>query len=192
MQSTGNITHLLGRWEDGSLDALNCVVEQAHEKLAQLARAMMRNERKNHTLQTRALVNEAYLRLLEIHKIDLKDRHHFYAVAASIMRRILVDHARNKQCQKRGSNMVHVTFDEFQSKAIDPTGQGIVDVLALNNALTRLEQRDSIQAQVVVLRYFGGLTNTEVAETLNISAATVKRKWTLAQVWLYRELSETQ
>lgn len=192
MQSTGNITQLLEKWEGGSKDALNNVVEQVHEKLARQARAMMRNERSNHTLQTRALVNETYIRLLEIRNIDLKDRHHFHAVAASIMRRVLVDHARTKQSQKRGNNVIHVSFDEQNANPTYPGTQGMVDVLALNNAMTRLAQRDATQAQVVELRYFGGLTNAEIAEQLSLSAATVKRKWTLAQVWLYRELNEAQ
>lgn len=187
MQSSGSITQLLEQWKDGSHNALNSVVEQAYEKLSQQARAMMRRERSGHTLQTRALVNETYIRLLEIRKLEWKDRKHFHAVAASIMRRVLVDHARSKQSQKRGSNVVHLTLDQVQSNATN-----IVDVLALNNAMTCLEQRDTTQAQIVELRYFGGLTIAQVAEYLNLSPATIKRKWVLAQAWLYRELAEAQ
>jgi len=192
MQSTGSITQLLEKWEGGSQDALNSVVEQAHEKLSRQARAIMRNERSNHTLQTRALVNETYIRLLEIRKIEFKDRQHFHAIAASIMRRVLVDHARTKQSQKRGSNLIPVSFDERDLNVSCPGAQNMVDVLALSSAMTSLAQRDSIQEKVVELRYFGGLTIAEVAEHLKLSPATVKRKWTLAQVWLYRELNETQ
>jgi RNA polymerase sigma factor (TIGR02999 family) len=192
MQSTGSITQFLERWEAGSPHALNHVVEQAYEKLAQQARGMMRGERRGHTLQTRALVHETYIRLLEIRNIDWQNRGHFYAVAASIMRRVLVDHARAKQSQKRGSDSIHVSLEKCEPVATDSSVPAMLDVVALNDAMISLEKQDPTQAQVVELRYFGGLTIAETADALNLSPATVKRKWAVAQTWLYRELSVNQ
>lgn len=187
MPTPGSITQLLNQWESDSHNALNGVVNEAYEKLWQQAQVLMRNERNNHTLETSALVNETYIRLLDISKLDWKDRNHFYAVAASIMRRILVDHARSKQSQKRGGNVIHLTVDQCRSNE-----SNMVDILALSNAMTGLERRDTIQAQIVELRYFGGFTITQLAEYLKLSPATIKRKWVFAQAWLYRELSEAQ
>jgi len=186
-QATNSITHLLNDWKGDRPRALQELIEHAYEELSRQAHGMMRGERCSHTLQTRALVHETYLRLVELREIDWKGRRHFFAVASSIMRRILVDHARSYRALKRGGDAVRVTLDEFAENAPD-----MVDVLALDNALTCLAKHDATQARIVELRYFGGLTIAQAAENLQLSPATVKRKWGLAQAWLYREMHEVE
>lgn len=160
-------------------------VAGVYDELRRIAHRQMRGERCNHTLQTTALVNEAYLRLNELRQIDWCDRQHFFAVAAGTMRRILVDQARASKSCKRGGDAVRVTLDD-QIAGVDNS----LDLLELDQALERLAARDEIQARIVELRYFTGLSVAETAELLACSPATVKRKWTLAQAWLYRALSK--
>ena len=155
----------------------------AYQELRQIAHRRMQGERSGHTLQTTALVNEAYLRLRELRHIDWQDRPRFLAVAAGTMRRILVDQARAFRADKRGGDVLRVTLDEQI-----PGDDSAVDLLALDAALTRLCAFDVDIARVVELRYFGGLGVAETGEALGLSPATVKRKWALAQAWLYREL----
>lgn len=157
----------------------------AQQELRRIAHRRMREEREGHTLQTTALVNEAYLRLRELKQIDWQDRGRFLVVAAGTMRRILVDRARAFRADKRGGDVLRVTLDERIPGADDG-----VDLLALDAALTRLGVFDEDIARVVELRYFGGLGVAETGEALGLSPATVKRKWALAQAWLYRELHE--
>jgi len=165
----------------GSMDALVPIV---YEELRRLAHHYMRGERVGHMLQTTALVNEAYMRLVEVKRIEWRSRGHFFAMAATTMRRVLVDHARERARDKRGGGLVFTTL----------SGHGVasspaIDVLALDEALDRLADMDPQQARIVELRYFTGLTIEETAEALSISPATVKRDWTWARAWLYQRLS---
>lgn len=164
-----------------SADALLSIL---YDELHRLAHHYMRTERAGHTLQTTALINEAYLRLVEIDRIQWRDRTHFVAMAATVMRRVLVDHARAHARDKRGGG-VAITSLDVDVAATQPG----VDVLALNEALDRLATLDPVQGRIVELRYFSGLTIDEVAATLGVSAGTVKREWSIAKAWLYRELA---
>lgn len=144
----------------------------------------MKSERAGHSLQATALVNEAYLRLVDARDVAWRDRAHFLAVAAQVMRRILVDHARARHYQKRGGAAAHVTLDEALVVAAEPTQ----DFVALDDALTALAAIDARKSQVVEMRFFGGLTGDEIAEALKVSPDTVKRDWRIAKLWLLREL----
>jgi RNA polymerase sigma factor (TIGR02999 family) len=155
-----------------------------YDELHRLAHHYMRGEHAGHTLQTTALVNEAYLRLVEIDRIQWRDRTHFVAMAATVMRRVLVDHARAQARDKRGGGVAITSLD------VDVAAPGpSVDVLALHEALDRLGTLDAVQGRIVELRYFAGLTIDEVAAALDVSAGTVKRDWAIAKAWLYRELA---
>jgi RNA polymerase sigma factor (TIGR02999 family) len=167
----------------GSTDVLIPIV---YDELRRLAHHYMRGERGGHTLQTTALVNEAYLRLVDVKRIEWRNHGHFFAMAATVMRRVLVDHARERARDKRGGGLVLTTLAE---QAI--TSSPAIDVLALDEALDRLADMDAQQARIVELRYFTGLTIEETAEALGISPATVKRDWTWAKAWLYQRLSLT-
>ena len=182
--NAGSLTRLLHNWRQGQPHALNELIENAYTQLHRIGQQQMRNERSAHTLQATALVNEAFLRLVKLHQIDWHDRNHFFAAVAGIMRRILVENARQGLAQKRGGDAVRVTLD-----AELPASDNSVDLVALDHLLNRLAQRDQVQAQIVELRYFGGLTIEETSAALDIATATVKRKWALAQAWLYRELN---
>jgi len=186
-----NVTHLLHQWHDGNAQAFDDLVNLVYNELSTRAHRLMRRESDGHPLQTDALVNEAYLRLVELDNIKWENRKHFFAVAASVMRRLLVDHARARQSRKRGGDVIHVTFDyECQDKSRIQENQ--IDVLALDEALNRLAIVDSTQASIVELRYFTGLSNEEIADQLGVSVSTVKRKWQFARAWLYRELHSDQ
>jgi RNA polymerase sigma factor (TIGR02999 family) len=181
------ITRLLQEWRVGRSDALERLVPLVYRELHGLAARHLVRERAAHTLQPTALVHEAYLRLSKTALPDWQDRAHFFAVAAKVMRRILVDHARQRGRIKRGSAAPVVPLDDVDpagGAAIDP-----VDALALDGALSRLEDQDAQQAQVVELRFFGGLTVEETAEVMGVSSGTVKRDWVVARAWLYRELA---
>jgi RNA polymerase sigma factor (TIGR02999 family) len=154
-----------------------------YDELHRLAHHYMRTERHGHTLQTTALVNEAYLRLVDVPRMAWRDRAHFFAMAATMMRRILVDHARAHARDKRGGGVILTSLDEN----VAAPGQDL-DVIALDEALERLARIDERQARLVELRYFAGLTIDESAEALGISTGTVKREWAIAKAWLYREL----
>lgn len=178
------VTDLLARWRSGDRKALDALMPLVYEELRQLARHYLRLERPDHTLQSTALVHEAFVRLVGQNPPEWKDRTHFYGVAARLMRQILVDHARAHGAAKRGGTSVKLTLDEglVQSKALD------LDILALDEALNKLTKVDSQQCQIVELRFFSGLSIEDTAELLGISPATVKRSWTTARAWLFREM----
>jgi len=183
--SSERVTGLLLAWSDGDQAALERLIPLVYAELHRLARRYMRRENAGHTLQTSALVNEAYLHLIEAHRVHWQNRNHFFAVSAQIMRRILVDFARARKNLKRGGGTCRVSFDE--GLLISP--ERGTDLLALHEALERLGALSSRQSQVVELRYFGGLNEEEVAEVLKVSPRTVRHDWSLARAWLYRELS---
>jgi RNA polymerase sigma factor (TIGR02999 family) len=181
---SGSGAALVVAWRGGDGSALNRLVDLLYTELHALARRHLRSEASGHTLQTTALINECYLRLVG-GDVDWKDRVHFLAVAATTMRRVLVDHARARRSAKRGGDVTPVTFDD----AIAATGDRTADVLELDEALERLFALDQRKARVIELVYFGGLTYHETAMALDLSEATVHRELRLAKAWLYRELS---
>ena len=179
-----DVTRLLARWKDGDEDALQQLTPIVHEELRRLARRQMAGERPGHTLQPTALVNEAYLRLVDLKQMQWQDRAHFFAMAARLMRRILVDFARARGYQKRGGGAKQVSFSEtLEVPDSQPT-----DVVALVDALDELARVDERKSQVVELRFFGGLSIEETAEVLSVSRETVKRDWIFAKMWLLRHL----
>ncbi len=180
----GEITRLLRAWGDGEDSALDTLIPLIHGELHHLARHYMQREHAGHTLQTTALVNEAYLRLVNARDVQWRDRVHFFAVSARIMRRILVDLARAKHNRKRGGAEQELALDEAAIVSPQPSPE----LLALDEALERLAALSARQGRVVELRYFGGLNETEIAEVLKVSTRTVRQDWSLARVWLYREL----
>jgi RNA polymerase sigma factor (TIGR02999 family) len=172
-------------WGKGDEDALNQLVPLLHHELHRIARACMRGERAGHSLQATALVNEAYLRLIDVQHVDWQNRAHFLAVSARLMRRILVDFARSRQYQKRGGGAQRITLDE--ALVVANPGR---DLVALDDALDALAKMDERKARVVEMRFFGGLSVDETASVLNVSADTVMRDWRLAKAWLLRELRD--
>jgi RNA polymerase sigma factor (TIGR02999 family) len=178
------VTQLLADWSQGDRTALEKLTPLVYEELRRLAHHYMEGQRPNHTLQTTALVNEAYLRLAEQRKPNFTNRSHFFAVAAKAMRQILVDYAKAQQRQKRGAGASKVDLDE--AALISPEQSSAI--LDLNDALERLASLDPRAAHVVELRYFGGLKQEEIAEVLKISIVTIRRDWVFARAWLYREL----
>lgn len=187
MAATGSqqITGLLLAWGQGDEAALEALMPLVYDELRKVAARHMRGQRTGHTLQTTALVNEAYIRLIDASQVKWQNRAHFFAVAAHFMRRILVDFARSRNYQKRGGGAQAVSLDE----ALIEVPERGADLLALDEALTRLQELNERQAQVVELRYFGGLNEEEAAEALKVSVRTVRRDWNFARVWLHRELS---
>lgn len=177
------ITVLLGKINEGDESAPEKLLPLVYDDLRHLAHAYFANERSDHTLQATALVHEAYIRLVNWENVSWQNRAHFFAVAAEAMRNILVDHARRKRAQKRGSGQ-KVTLDE----AVSFQNINEVDLVELDDALRSLSQLDSTQAKIVELRFFGGLSIEETAHALKISASTVKREWASAKIWLYRKL----
>jgi RNA polymerase sigma factor (TIGR02999 family) len=178
-----SVGDLLGRWRAGDKQALQELMPLVYNELHRVAHRYLRAERSDHTLQSTALVHEAYLRLVDQSPAQTQDRAHFVAIAARIMRQILVDYARQRRAAKRGPDC-KVEFDEN----LDLPKKQAVDVLALDDALTQLSRRDAQQGKIVELRFFGGLTVEETAEALDVSAATVKRDWVMARAWLVREM----
>ena len=186
--STHMVTDLLRAWAAGDPAALDELLPLVYDELRRQARRYMRAQPPGHTLQTTALVHEAYLRLVGQSHVDWQSRAHFLGVASKAMRSILVDHARARSAAKRGGAARAITLDEAGGVA-DARSQRGVDVLALDEALARLAELDSRKSQLVELRYFGGLGIEEAAAVLGVSPATVKREWTTARAWLRRELS---
>ena len=182
-----SITQLLVAWSDGDPTALNDLVPLVNEELRRLARSYMRRERPGHTLQTTALVNEAYLRLVDQKQVHWQNRAHFLAIAAQLMRRILVDYARRRQYQKRGGGAVQVTLGHADEVANERTP----DLVALDEALTSLAEIDPRRSRVVELRFFGGLSIEETAEVLKVSPTTVERDWTIAKAWLHKTVNRS-
>lgn len=186
MADSGVLTQLLARWEAGERDALAELMPAVYDELRGIARHHLAGERAGHTLAPTALVHEVYLRLGSYENISWQNRAHFFAMASKIMRRVLVDHARKRRAAKRGGAASAVTL--FESRQPDG-GVEEVDLIALDEALTRLEALDERQSQVVQMRYFGGLRNDEIAAVLGVSVPTVKRDWAVARLWLRRALS---
>ncbi|MBX7174260.1 MAG: sigma-70 family RNA polymerase sigma factor [Pyrinomonadaceae bacterium] len=186
MEQSHSITRLLNEWTNGKPEVLDDLMPLVYEELRRQANAYLRNENPNHTLQATALIHETYLKLINQREAHFNSRSHFFAIAANLMRRILVDHARAKHRDKRGGNAETLPLDEAIN--ISQKEQN-VDLVALDEALNRLEEMDERQARVVELRYFSGLSLEETAEVLKISRTTVAQDWALAKAWLYRELS---
>lgn len=182
------VTQLLGEWSGGNKAALEKLFPLVQPELHRLAHHYMSQERAGHTLQTTAILNEAYLRLIENTQPPWQNRTHFVAAAAQLMRRIMVDHARERHSLKRGGGALRVTLDE----AAWVTETRSEELLALDEALEELAAQDPRESQIVELRYFGGLTVEETAEFLKLSPRTVEREWTMAKAWLYRALTKEQ
>ena len=182
---THEVTRLLADWRNGDQTALDRLLPLVYEELHRIAARYMRGERREHTMQTTALVNEAYMRLADYKRMQWQDRAHFFAVAAQAMRRILIDFARARHNRKRGGDAQRVSLDE----GIAPAPDNSTDLLALNEALERLEKMNARQARVVELRYFGGLDEKEVGHVLGIAPRTVRADWRLARAWLYKTLT---
>jgi len=185
--STKAVTRLLRAWSDGDETALEQLLPLVEAELRRLARGYIARERRGHTLQTTALINEAFLRLVEAKGLRWQDRAHFIGISARLMRRVLVDHARARGSRKRGGAVQRVTLDE--AAAVSPALN--LDLLALDRALDALAAVDARKARVIELRFFGGLSVEETAEVLHVSTDTIKRDWRLAKLWLVREMTGT-
>lgn len=184
MTSRAEVTELLQQWSEGREDALDRLLPEVYSELKRLAASYLRRERREHTLQATALVHEAFLKLVDQRAVRWQNRAHFFGIAAQLMRRILVDHARGRGAAKRGAGERHLSLDE----ALLMAATRDVDLLALDEVLTRLATIDPQQSRIVELRFFGGLTIEETAEVLRISPATIGRDWTLAKAWLHASL----
>jgi RNA polymerase sigma factor (TIGR02999 family) len=196
-QSPGEVTRLLQSWADGDAAALESLWPLVYDDVRRLARRQMSRERADHTLQGTALVNEAFIRLSGQRVLEWQNREQFLSLAAQIMRRVLVDHARQRGAQRRGDAAKRVSLHDTQAafevdaaQALDTLNDERVDVLAIDSALSKLQQIDAPQGRIVELRYFGGLTLEETARVVGISLASVKREWAMARAWLRRELAE--
>ena len=184
--STHEVTQLLIEWSSGDRAALDKLMPLIHQELRRMAHRYMSRERPGHTLQTTALVNEAYLRLINRKDVHWQNRIHFFAIAAELMRTILVDHARSHAYAKRGGGTRKISLDE----AVMVSQERAAEVVALDDVLKELTKIDPQQSRVVELRFFGGLTIEETAEVLGLSPATIKREWSTAKAWLYNELAK--
>lgn len=182
--AASDVTGLLHRWQGGDAAALDRLIELVHHELHRVAHRLMRGERPDHILQTSALIDEAYLRLIDQRRATFNNRTHFFAVAAQIMRRILVDYARAQGYAKRGGRAVHISLDDVAVAVPQPSP----DLIALDEALSLLAKEDARKARVVELRYFAGLTVEEIGEVLEIAPATVARDWSYARAWLRRTM----
>ncbi len=183
-ESAPQITRLLRAWREGDPQALEQLTPVVYQELHRMAQHYMAREKQGHTLQATALISEVYLRLVNASEVNWQDRAHFFAICAQLMRRILTDFARSRLYRKRGAGAVHVTLDEAIAISSDPG----VDLIALEEALTRLGLVDERKGKVVELRFFGGLTVEQTADVLQISPETVTRDWSFARTWLLREL----
>jgi RNA polymerase sigma factor (TIGR02999 family) len=186
MSEAPNITKILQKWSEGDPDSLDELVPLVYQELHRLAhRALARNAPGN-TVQTTALVHEAYLRLMDVKQVNWQDRVHFFAVSATLMRNILVDFARHRMSQKRGGALTQVDLDE----ALDFSPNRGVDLVALDEVLKELSRLNERQGKIVELKFFGGLTEEEISEVLKISPATIRRDWQVARAWLYHQLAK--
>ncbi len=181
------ITQLLRAWREGKCEAIDELMPFIYKELRKRAAGFLRNEKQGHTMQTTDLINEAYIKLVG-KEIDWESRSHFLAIASKAMRRILVDHARAKKRGKRGGDHVKVSLDEAKTVILDTEGS---DLVLIDEALTRLQEFDARLAKVVELKFFGGFSNDETANILDVSNVTVRRDWKLAKAWLYSELSNS-
>lgn len=181
------ITQLLRDWSEGNQAALDELMPLVYDELRRQASRYLRKERQGHTLQTTALIHEAYLKLAGENEIEWQNRNHFFAIASTVMRRILVDHARTRHREKRGGNAEDIPLDDALMIGSE---QKNVDLVALDEALVRLERLDRRQAKVVELRFFSGLTNEETADVLGVSNATVRNDWAMAKAWLHGQIAK--
>ena len=181
----GEITELLIKWGEGDRAALEELIPVVYAELKRLARRYMGKERVGHTLQTSALINEAYLKLVELHTIEWQDRNHFFAVSAQIMRHILIDHARSYRYAKRGAGAEKVSLEKVEGLCVDRAEE----LLALDEALKELEAFDPRKSRITELRFFGGLTVDETAEVMGLAPVTVMREWRAAKAWLSRAMT---
>jgi RNA polymerase sigma factor (TIGR02999 family) len=188
--SPADVTRILHEWKDGNREALDRLIPIVYEELRTIASRQLAREWRHDRLQTTTVVNEAYVKLFAQRQVDWQNRGHFFAIAAQLMRRILVDHARRELREKHGGGVIHVELSDALSTAAEPS-LDVLDAVALDAALQKLEALDPAQGRIVELRFFGGLTVEETAAALGISPATVKREWAVAKGWLYRELTGT-
>jgi RNA polymerase sigma factor (TIGR02999 family) len=186
MAQTHKITRMLRDWSDGNHEVLEELMPLVYDELHKQARRYLRRERPNHTLQTTALINEAYLKLIDQRDVNWQSRTHFFAIAANLMRRILVDHARTKHCEKRGGAGENLPLEEAMMVV---SNEKTIDLIALDEALNRLGEFDEQQCKIVELRYFSGLSLEETAAALKVSRTTVATDWAMAKAWLHRELT---
>jgi RNA polymerase sigma factor (TIGR02999 family) len=184
-EKTREITLMLQEWSAGNREALDQLMPLVYEELRRQAARYLRNERSGHTLQTTALIHEAYLKLVDQREVNWQNRAHFYGIAAEMMKRILLDHAKARHREKRGGNAENLPLNEAFYVAAD---EKRIDLIALDEALSRLAKMDERQARIVEFRYFGGLSVEDTAEVLSISVATVKRDWSSAKAWLRLEI----
>lgn len=179
---------ILKDWSAGRRESADVLLSLVYDELRKIARRYLRKERSDHTLQPTALVHEAYMKLIDLSDVSWQDRAHFFAVASSVMRNILVDHARARLAEKRGGEGQRIALEDVVSFSREPD----VDLLALDEALNKLAKFDEQQSRLVELRFFGGLTIEETAHVLGISPATVKREWTVAKAWLFRQMKSAR
>jgi len=182
------ISVILKDWSAGRRESADVLLSLVYDELRKIARRYLRKERSDHTLQPTALVHEAYMKLIDLSDVSWQDRAHFFAVASSVMRNILVDHARARLAEKRGGEGQRIALEDVVSFSREPD----VDLLALDEALNKLAKFDEQQSRLVELRFFGGLTIEETAHVLEISPATVKREWTVAKAWLFRQMKSAR
>ena len=182
------VTQILHEWSGGDAQAPERLMPLVYDELRRLAQAFLHGERSNHTLQPTALVNEAYVRLVDQTRVNWQNRTHFYAIASRMMRRVLIDHARAHATEKRGGSAIHLSLENVQV----PLEQRAAGFIALDEALKKLEEMDERKCKVVEMRFFGGLSDEEMAEVLGVTTRTVLRDWKKARLWLYRELSQNQ
>jgi RNA polymerase sigma factor (TIGR02999 family) len=185
-KSSAEITQTLREWNEGDEGAKERLIPFVYDELKRQARGLMSKERPDHTLQPTALVHEAFLRISEQAGIDWQNRSHFYGIASRLMRQVLVDHARLHGAEKRGRHPIHFSVDDIQIPAEERAGS----ILFLDEVLTRLEEFDATQARIVEMRFFGGMNNQEIADSMGVSERTVGREWQAARLWLYRELNQ--
>lgn len=185
-RSRAEITQILQEWNDGHEGAKERLIPFVYDELKRQARTLMSREHPGHTLQPTALVHEAFMRISEGAGIDWQNRSHFYGIAARLMRQVLVDHARLHAAEKRGRHPIHFSVDDLQIPVEERAGS----ILVLDEVLARLEKFDATQARIVEMRFFGGMNNQEIADSLGVSERTVGREWQAARLWLYRELNQ--
>src|SRR5688572_5820261 len=184
--SPQEITQLLLKWSEGDKDALDLLIKLVQPELRRLARKYMQRENPAHTLQTSALINEAYVRLISQQDVEWQNRGHFFAVAAQVMRHILIDHARKHQVARRGGGLLRVSLDETAVASHERASEFV----ALDEALTKLAVVDARKSQIVEMKFFGGLTVDEIAEVMKLSPITIKREWRAAKAWLHLEINQ--
>ena len=185
MKAKSDVTQLLQQYRNGNRDALDALFPLVYDELKKLAASRLRNERRDHTLQPTALVHEAYMRLIDQHSSDWQNRAHFFGLAAEMMRRILVNHAIKRNADKRFGNQTRLALDD----AISFANESNINIISLDEALNKLVIFDEMQARIVELRFFTGLSIEETAEVLNVSDSTVKREWRIAKAWLHQQIS---